>query len=130
MKIAYKHLLELIPEKPSIQDLSDRLFQLGHEHNIENDSDDLMSLCIYAARYSTSQRDTNQNSSLPSSMSNYITPRCVVCGMTQKECHQHWRDIHDPNDPDKCPFRGSQFIQDKQIQENVLQYNIFQYTTI
>ena len=41
MKIAYKHLLELIPEKPSIQDLSDRLFQLGHEHNIENDIFDM-----------------------------------------------------------------------------------------
>tara|TARA_B100000482_G_scaffold153930_1_gene115776 strand:- start:1192 stop:3099 length:1908 start_codon:yes stop_codon:yes gene_type:complete len=36
MKIAYKHLLELLTDKPNIDDLSDILFQLGHEHEIEN----------------------------------------------------------------------------------------------
>ena len=35
MKIAYKHLLENITENPSIKEISDRLFQLGHEHEIE-----------------------------------------------------------------------------------------------
>ena len=35
MKIAYKHLLEHINEKPSIEEISDCLFQLGHEHEIE-----------------------------------------------------------------------------------------------
>ena len=36
MKIAYKHLLEFLEDKPSIDDLSDKLFQLGHENEIEN----------------------------------------------------------------------------------------------
>lgn len=37
MKIAYKHLLRYIPSKPSIQELSEKLFQLGHEHEINKD---------------------------------------------------------------------------------------------
>lgn len=37
MKIAYQHLLRFLPEKPSLLDLSDSLYQLGHEHEIEND---------------------------------------------------------------------------------------------
>ena len=37
MKIAYKHLLKSIKEKPHIDDLSNKLFQLGHEHEIENE---------------------------------------------------------------------------------------------
>ena len=36
MKIAYQHLLRFLKEKPSIENLSDKLFQLGHEHEIEN----------------------------------------------------------------------------------------------
>ncbi len=32
MKISYQHLLRFIPEKPTIDELSDKLFQLGHEH--------------------------------------------------------------------------------------------------
>lgn len=36
MKIAYKHLLRFLDEKPSIDDLSNKLFQLGHEHEIDN----------------------------------------------------------------------------------------------
>ena len=35
MKIAYRHLLENIIENPSIDEISDCLFQLGHEHEIE-----------------------------------------------------------------------------------------------
>ena len=35
MKIAYKHLLENITENPSIEEISDCLYQLGHEHEIE-----------------------------------------------------------------------------------------------
>ena len=34
MKIAYKHLLKFIDDKPEIEDLSSKLFQLGHEHEI------------------------------------------------------------------------------------------------
>ena len=36
MKIAYSHLISRINESPSIDEISDRLFQLGHEHEIEN----------------------------------------------------------------------------------------------
>ena len=36
MKIHYKHLLKDIVEKPSINDLSLKLFQLGHEHEIND----------------------------------------------------------------------------------------------
>ncbi len=35
MKIAYKHLVKNIIGNPSIKEISDRLFQLGHEHEIE-----------------------------------------------------------------------------------------------
>jgi phenylalanyl-tRNA synthetase beta chain len=34
MKIAYKNLLTRIKSKPSIEELSEKLFQLGHEHEI------------------------------------------------------------------------------------------------
>lgn len=37
MKIAYQHLLRFLPEKPSLSDISDSLYQLGHEHEIENE---------------------------------------------------------------------------------------------
>ena len=36
MKIAYKHLVKNIIANPSIDEISNRLFQLGHEHEIEN----------------------------------------------------------------------------------------------
>tara|TARA_B100002019_G_scaffold292697_1_gene316740 strand:+ start:852 stop:2762 length:1911 start_codon:yes stop_codon:yes gene_type:complete len=35
MKIAYRYLAEHISENPSIEEISDCLFQLGHEHEIE-----------------------------------------------------------------------------------------------
>ena len=41
MKIAYKHLIENIETKPSIDELSAKLFQLGHEHEIENEIFDI-----------------------------------------------------------------------------------------
>ena len=37
MKIHYQHLLRFIKEKVSIKDLSEFLFQLGHENEIENE---------------------------------------------------------------------------------------------
>ena len=37
MKVAYKHLKSLIPSEPRIDEISDRFFQLGHEHDIEDD---------------------------------------------------------------------------------------------
>ena len=36
MKISYKHLLNYLPNNPSIDDVSNKLFQLGHEHEVEN----------------------------------------------------------------------------------------------
>lgn len=36
MKIAYSHLQKYFANKPSISDLSDKLFQLGHEHEIQD----------------------------------------------------------------------------------------------
>lgn len=41
MKIAYPHLLNFLKEKPSLDELSDKLLQLGHEHEIEGDIIDL-----------------------------------------------------------------------------------------
>ena len=37
MKIAFKHILKLLIIKPEINELSEKLFQLGHEHEIENE---------------------------------------------------------------------------------------------
>jgi phenylalanyl-tRNA synthetase beta chain len=37
MKIAYSHLVQYIAENPGIKQISDSLFQLGHEHEIEDD---------------------------------------------------------------------------------------------
>jgi len=34
MKVAYKHLINFIPSKPCIEDISNKFFQLGHEHDI------------------------------------------------------------------------------------------------
>ena len=41
MKIAYSHLVKHIPENPTIEQVSDSLFQLGHEHEIEGDTFDM-----------------------------------------------------------------------------------------
>ena len=36
MKIGYEHLLRFLNDKPSIGDLSAKLFQLGHEHEVDD----------------------------------------------------------------------------------------------
>ncbi len=41
MKILYKDILRFIDEKPSINDLSNKLFQLGHEHEIDGEVFDM-----------------------------------------------------------------------------------------
>ena len=41
MKVAYQHLLSYIDGDPSSKEISDRLFQLGHEHEINNDVFDI-----------------------------------------------------------------------------------------
>lgn len=37
MKIAYQHLVNFIPSNPSKNELSEKLFQLGHEHEIDRE---------------------------------------------------------------------------------------------
>ena len=37
MKIIFKDLINLLEKNPSIEEVSSKLFQLGHEHEIEND---------------------------------------------------------------------------------------------
>jgi len=41
MKIAYRHLVQHIEECPSIEHISNKLFQLGHEHEIDGDIFDM-----------------------------------------------------------------------------------------
>jgi len=41
MKISYKHLIKGIHSKPSIEEVSDKLFQLGHEHEIDKEIFDM-----------------------------------------------------------------------------------------
>ncbi len=41
MKIAYSHLVQHIEENPSIEQISDSLFQLGHEHEIDGNIFDM-----------------------------------------------------------------------------------------
>jgi phenylalanyl-tRNA synthetase beta subunit len=41
MKISYSHLVQHMPEKPTIEEISDALFQLGHEHEIEGNIFDM-----------------------------------------------------------------------------------------
>ena len=41
MKIPYKHLLQYIETSPDITELSDKLFQLGHEHEISEEIFDM-----------------------------------------------------------------------------------------
>ena len=41
MKVAYKHLISYIPSKPSIDEISEKFFQLGHEHEVEDEIFDM-----------------------------------------------------------------------------------------
>ena len=41
MKIPYEHLIRGLKDQPSIEILSAKLFQLGHEHEIEKDIFDI-----------------------------------------------------------------------------------------
>ena len=88
--------------------------------NLEEDSRemDIYDPQINAARLSTNTTKDNQKSN------SYTPTRCEVCGLTQKECHQLMKNIHDPTDTNKCCFRGPKFIDDKQLRETVMQYNL------
>ncbi len=37
MKLSYRHLVKHIVQKPTITELSAKLFQLGHEHEIQDE---------------------------------------------------------------------------------------------
>ena len=37
MKISYKHLLNFLHKQPSIEEISEKLFQLGHENEVDNE---------------------------------------------------------------------------------------------
>ena len=41
MKVPYIHLISFIPSKPNIDEISERFFQLGHEHEIEDEIFDM-----------------------------------------------------------------------------------------
>ena len=41
MKIAYSHLVQHIEENPSMEEVSNSLFQLGHEHEIDGNIFDM-----------------------------------------------------------------------------------------
>ncbi len=41
MKFIYKDILRFLDYKPSKESLSEKLFQLGHEHEVENDTYDM-----------------------------------------------------------------------------------------
>ena len=41
MKLAFAHIVKHINSNPTIEELSNRLFQLGHEHEIENEIFDM-----------------------------------------------------------------------------------------
>ena len=41
MKLSYSHLVKHIVQKPTIAELSTKLFQLGHEHEIKGDIFDI-----------------------------------------------------------------------------------------
>lgn len=41
MKVSYKHLVNFIPSNPNIDDISQKLFQLGHEHDIQGNIFDM-----------------------------------------------------------------------------------------
>lgn len=41
MKVVYDHLLNFIPSKPSVEEISQKFFQLGHEHEIQGNIFDM-----------------------------------------------------------------------------------------
>jgi hypothetical protein len=110
----YKH------PTPKVNQVASYPFHPTNDNEVmdsDNDEDTLHNPSINAARQG--KQSDNESSAV-----NYLPTRCKVCGLTQKECHQQWRSIHDPTDPDKCPFRGPEYISNKQIRENVMQYNL------
>ena len=106
--------------QPQVNHLSTTFCQdISEEEEAVKDDNTIHDPSVYAARYG------KQNTSDSNSSYSAYTPNCCkVCGTTQKECHQRWRTIHDPDDPEKCPFRSPEYIEDKRIRENLLQYNL------
>ena len=59
----------------------------------------------------------------PSYRPSYNETRCNACGKTNTEIHRLTKHIHTGN-PHTCCFRGSKFMQDKNIREHTEQYNL------
>ena len=54
----------------------------------------------------------------------YTPTRCEAFVLTQKECHQAMKTIHDPDDPTTYYFWGRKHIANKHIQETAVKYNL------
>ena len=81
---------------------------------VDNDARQLQKPIVRAARLTPG---TDHKSDLH-------TPRqCLACGKTQKEIHECLKNIHDPSDPSKCCFRGSQYLSLKEMKETIKKYN-------
>ena len=90
----------------------------------QHSKDDLALPSINVAIFGKQESPNTSSISFRFISAPYNPMRCKACGMTQKECHQAWNNIHDPNDPNKFCFRGPIFTPDKNIRNIVLQYNL------
>ena len=104
-----------IPIQPQVASVNARLHtNEDTSQNKNSDEEKLHDVIINAARATMSTTDNTS----------YKPTRCKACGLTQKECHQAMKAIHDPDDPTKCCFRGPKYITDKHMKETVMQYNL------
>ena len=87
MKILYEHVISFLEEKPSIEDISEKLFQLGHENEVSNDIIDI--------EFTPNRGDC---------LSAYGIARDL--GVFYK--FNHWLDIHNSNiEPLKIDFTNN-----------------------
>ena len=84
------------------------------KEEIGSEDEDLHNPTISAARTIMSTTNTTSDKTL------YTPTRCKACGLTQKECHQAMKTIHNPEDPTTCCFFGPKHIADTHIKEMVM----------
>ena len=110
------HTAKYNPPQPQIASMNAALPENDDtsQEERELEDDDLPDPRINAARATMGNSDKTS----------YTPTRCKVCGMTQKECHQAMKTLHDPDDPTKCCFRGPKYIAEKHVKETVMQYNL------
>ena len=74
------------------------------------------------------RRRQNNNNFKPKQRNNNYIPLsskiCECCGNSNKMLVKKLHVLHPPDDPTKCMFRGTNYIQDNQIRQRVRQYNI------